>query len=248
MGFCSRTFKFFVFLFNFIFLLAGIAITALGGYMAIKMKDYFDFLGTSDLVGNQNLGVSSYTFIAAGVIVTIISFLGCCAACTDNKCMMGTFATLMALILIAELGVAITIFIYQGKAYEIVADAMNNGLKGYGETGKEGVTQGWDKIQEQFTCCGVTEPANWKNATKLGGDDVPDSCCIVEAPQCGKGKANKPYVDIHTKGCLKEFEEFIKSNVFLAGGVGLAIIAIQLIAVIAGCCLAKKMGKDGDYV
>lgn len=248
MGFCSGTFKFFVFLFNFIFLLAGIAITALGGYMAIKMKDYFDFLGTSDLVGNQDLGVSSYIFIAVGVIVTIISFLGCCAACTDNKCMMGTFATLMALILIAELGVAITIFIYQGKAYAIVADAMNNGLKGYREPGKDGVTKGWDKIQEQFTCCGVNEPADWKNATKLGDNNAPDSCCKNEATGCGKGKLIAPYTDLHNKGCLKEFEEFIKSNVFLAGGVGLAVIAIQLIAVITGCCLAKKMGKDGDYV
>ena len=248
MGFCSGTFKFFVFLFNFIFLLAGIAITALGGYMAIKMKDYFDFLGTSELVGNQDLGVSSYIFIAVGVIVTIISFLGCCAACTDNKCMMGTFATLMALILIAELGVAITIFIYQGKAYAIVADAMNNGLKGYGEPGKDGVTKGWDKIQEQFTCCGVNEPADWKNATTLGKNNAPDSCCKIEAPGCGTGKLIDPYTDLYNKGCLKEFEEFIKSNVFLAGGVGLAIIAIQLIAVITGCCLAKKMGKDGDYV
>ena len=123
--------------------------------MAIKIKDYFDFLGTSELVRNKCLGVSSFIFIAVEVIVTIISFLGCCAAGTENKCVMGTFATLMALILIAELGVAITIFIYQGKAYTIVADAMNNGLKRYGEPGKDGVSKGWDKIQKQFTCCGV---------------------------------------------------------------------------------------------
>ena len=110
------------------------------------MKDYFDFLGTSELLGNQDLRVSSYIFIPVGVIVTIISFLGFCAAGIDNKCMMGTFPTLMAIILIAELGIAITIFIYQGKAYRIVADAMNNGLKGYVEPGKDGVTKGWDKI------------------------------------------------------------------------------------------------------
>ena len=216
--------------------------------MASEMKDDFDFLGTSEQVGNQGLGVSSYILIAVGVIVTIIFYLGCCAAGMHNKCMMGTFATLMALILVAELGVAITIFIYQGKAYAIVAYAMINGLKGYGEARKEGVTQGWDKIQEGFTCCGVNEPADWKNATKLGGNDVPDSCCATPATGCGKGKVDKPYTDIHSKGCLKEFEDFIKSNVFLAGGVGLAIIAIQLTAVITGCCLAKKMGKDGVYV
>jgi len=246
MGLCSGTFKFFVFLFNFIFFLAGIAITALGAYMAINMKDYFDFLGTSELVGDQNIGVSSYIFIAVGVIVTIISFLGCCAACSDNKCMMGTFATLMALILIAEIGVAITIFIYRGKAYEITKDAMTNGITGYGEAGKEGVTKGWDEIQEQFTCCGVENPGDWKKTISLGANNAPDSCCKIPSVGCGKGKLIDPYSSLHQKGCLAEFKTFVESKTFLAGGVGLAVIAIQLIAVITGCCLAKKMG-DKDY-
>jgi len=216
--------------------------------MAVKMSDYFDFLGTSKLAGDQNLAISAYIFIAVGVIVTIISFLGCCAACTDNKCMMGTFATLMALILIAELGVAITIFIYKDKAYDIVSDAMNNGITGYNEKGKEGVTRGWDEIQETFTCCGVDEPKDWANNTYLGINNAPDSCCDIESPGCGKGKLIKPYDGLHKQGCLKEFEQFVQSNMYLVGGVGLVVIAIQLIAVITGCCLAKKMGKDGDYV
>ena len=216
--------------------------------MAANMGDYFDFLGTSELVGDQNLAVSSYIFIAVGVIVTIISFLGCCAACTDNKCMMGTFATLMALILIAELGVAITIFIYKGKAYEITADAMKNGIPGYGEADKEGVTKGWNEIQEQFTCCGVEGPADWARAPTLGANNAPDSCCISESKGCGKDKLTGSFTGLHQDGCLKEFQEFVESKVFLVGGVGLAVIAIQLIAVITGCCLAKKMGDKDNYV
>jgi len=216
--------------------------------MAINMKDYFDFLGTSELVGDQNIGVSSYIFIAVGVIVTIISFLGCCAACSDNKCMMGTFATLMALILIAEIGVAITIFIYRGKAYEITKDAMTNGISGYREPGKEGVTKGWDEIQETFTCCGVESPKDWENQKNLGANNAPDSCCLNELDGCGVGALKDPYTDLHKKGCLAEFKTFVESKTFLAGGVGLAVIAIQLIAVITGCCLAKKMGDKDNYV
>jgi len=77
--------------------------------MAIEMGDYFDFLGTSDLA--PGVGLSAYIFIGIGVLVTIIAFFGCCAACTDNACMMYTFASLMAIILIAEVGVAIAAFV-----------------------------------------------------------------------------------------------------------------------------------------
>jgi len=249
MGFCSNTFKFFMFLINFIFFLAGVGIIALGAYMAIEMKDYFDFLGTSDLVGNKDLRVSAYIFIVVGVFVTMIAFFGCCAACTDNKCMMGTFAVLMALILIAEVGVAVTIIIYKGEAYEIVADAMKNGLNGYNQPDKDGVTAGWNKIQERFECCGVNGPIDWKNSTAFKNtQDAPDSCCTVELDNCGKGKNFDPFTGLHTKGCLKKFQGFVESNVYLVGGVGIAVALVQLLSVITGCCLAKKMGlKDQIY-
>ena len=249
MGFCSSTFKFFVFLLNFIFFLAGVAIIGIGAYMAIKMKDYFDFFATSDVKGLENVGLSSYVFIIVGVLVTVISFFGCCAACTDNKCMMGTFATLMGLILIAEVGVAVTLLVYKGQAKDVISEVMKKGMDGYGDPDKEGVTRGWDEIQETFTCCGVDKPDDWKNQPfQTSVTDAPDSCCTVKSEGCGAGKLTSPYTGLHNKGCLTEFEGFVENNLILVGGVGLAIIFVQLIAVITGCCLAKKMGDKDNYV
>jgi CD63 antigen len=246
MGFCSSTFKFFTFLFNFIFFLVGVAIIGLGSYMAISMKDYFDFLGLSEIDGMKNIGLSSYIFIFVGVLVTIIAFLGCCAACTENKCMMWSFATLMLLILIAEIGVCVTMLLYKGQVVDVATDAMTRSLDEYNKEGKEGVKKTWDEIQEKFTCCGVANgPDDWKN--KLGdANSAPDSCCKIEKPDCGKDAIGS--TDLHQKGCLKEFESFIEGNIFLVGGVGLALIIVQLIAVITGCCLAKKFGNDGMNV
>ena len=141
MGFCSSTFKFFTFLFNFIFFLVGVAIIGLGSYMAISMKDYFDFLGLSEIDGMKNIGLSSYIFILVGVLVTIIAFLGCCAACTENKCMMWSFATLMLLILIAEIGVCVTMLLYKGQVVAVATDAMTRSLDEYNKEGKEGRRQ-----------------------------------------------------------------------------------------------------------
>lgn len=248
MGFCGSTFKFFVFFFNFIFFLAGLGIIGIGSYMAIKMGDYFDFLGTSDLA--PGVGLSAYIFIGIGVLVTVIAFFGCCAACTDNSCMMYTFASLMAIILIAEVGVAIAAFVFKGEATDFVSDAMKNGLKNYGNAEYEGVNKGWDSIQEQFKCCGVDGPNDWANSTELEpiGTTVPDSCCTNAATNCGKEKLDPPISGIYTDGCLDQFVQYVENNIYLIGGAGIGIAVVQLIAVIAACCLGKRMKGDNDYV
>jgi len=248
MGFCSSTFKFFVFFFNFIFFLAGLGIIGVGSYMAIEMGDYFDFLGTSDLA--PGVGLSAYIFIGIGVLVTIIAFFGCCAACTDNACMMYTFASLMAIILIAEVGVAIAAFVFKGEATDFVSDAMRNGLKNYNNAEFQGVTKGWNSIQEQFECCGVDKPEDWANTTGLTplGKTVPDSCCTNVATDCGQNKINPQQSGIYTDGCLDQFVQYVEDNIYLIGGAGLGIAVVQLIAVIAACCLGKRMKGDNDYV
>jgi hypothetical protein len=58
------------------------------------------------------------------------------------------------------------------------------------------------------------------------------------------GKLVQPFTGLNSDGCLSKFIEFVKDNAFLVGGVGIGIIIIQLISVIAGCCLAKRMGKE----
>lgn len=246
MGFCSSSFKFFVFLFNFIFFLAGLGIIGVGSYMAIKMGDFLDFLGTSQLA--PGVGVSAYIFIGIGVIVTIIAFFGCCAACTDNVCMMYTFASIMAVILIAEVGVAIACFVFKGETDMFVKDAMVGGLENYGKGGFDGVTKGWDAIQKKFVCCGVSGADDWAGKPISGANNmtVPDTCCKIETKNCGKDAVGKG--TINTNGCFTEFETFVKDNIYYVGAGGIGIALVQLVAVIAACCLGKKMRSDQSYV
>jgi len=245
MGCCDGLFKFFMFVVNFIFFVAGCCIVGLGAYLNIEMKDYFDFLSLSDKAGGVDVG--SYVFIGVGVLVALIAFLGCCAACTENKCMMYSFGTLMTLILIAEIGVTIALLMYKGEAKEVVKDAMNKGMENYGEKEQEGVTRTWDIIQKQYNCCGVETPADWKNAAawlKDHQNSLPQSCCKNPSAGCGDGQLHNPGPNINKEGCFNDFEDFVETNVLLVGGVGIGIILFQLIAVITACCLGKKMGVE----
>ena len=60
-----------------------------------QMGDYLNYFDDSYVN-------ASVLFIILGAIVLILGFFGCCGACTENSCMMFTFATLLAIVVIAE--------------------------------------------------------------------------------------------------------------------------------------------------
>ena len=110
MGCCSTLLRYTIFLFNFVFFITGAALIGLGSYMQIHMKNYFDFLGDTGFVN------TSIFIIIVGVVVALISFFGCCGACTKNPCMMHTFGSFMLLIIIIEIGLGVTVYIYKEPA------------------------------------------------------------------------------------------------------------------------------------
>lgn len=90
---------------------------------------------------------------------------------------------------------------------------------------------------------------DWTKSTAFNNtQDAPDSCCTVPSDTCGKGKNKDPWTDLHKNGCLEKFQAFVEGNVYLVGGVGIAVALVQLLSVITGCCLAKKMGLKDDMV
>ena len=61
---------------------------------------------------NSYIG-SAVVLIVLGAIIMVVAFFGCCGACTENPCMMYTYGTLLALILIALIGVTVTIVVFK---------------------------------------------------------------------------------------------------------------------------------------
>ena len=234
----STTLKYVVLLFNLLFFFLGCAIIGIGIYMQVKMAAYFDLLG--------NITINSATiFIIIGLIVTIISFFGCCGACMENPCMMYTFGTLVALVLLIEVGATVVVLVYKTETKQVITDAMMNGLRNYNRTDDTdqqygGITLAWDAMQQNYQCCGVNGYEDWANTDIGRTDSVPDSCCETKIEECGKGKLRSPN-DIYRDGCFKKLADDVESNLDIAGAVGGVLGAIQLIAIFFACCLGRKM-------
>jgi len=231
-------------IFNFFLFLVGAILIGVGTYVHLKMGDYLNYFDDSYVN-------ASVLFIILGAIVLILGFFGCCGACTENSCMMFTFATLLAIVVIAEVGAAIAVYVFRADAHNIISSKMNEGLTNYNK-GEEykGVTDTWNAVQSDFVCCGVKDYNDWKNTTfgeSVNG--VPDACCKTAVKKCGEEVfTTKGADDINQEGCFKKLEEFVVDNVAIIGGVGIGIAILQIIGVLISCMLAGSMRRRSGYV
>ena len=95
----------------------------------------------------------------------LVTFFGCCGACTENKFMIYTYCALLTLLLLAMIGAAIAIYVYKEDFGQIVYIKMNDGMENYGKTGHDGVTETWNVVQQELKCCGVLNYTDWKSVT-----------------------------------------------------------------------------------
>jgi len=238
MGCCDVLIKYIVFLFNFVFFLTSVALIGIGAYIQINMTKYLDFLGNTYLN-------TSIILIIIGALMLIITFFGCCGACTENTCMMYTYATMLALILLSLIGVAITVYVFKNDARQVITDTMKSSLKNYGTEGHDGVTETWNIMQNDFKCCGVSNYTDWEDAPAVTQGDVPDSCCKAFGDGCGKGAGSEK---IWKQGCFDKFEGFIVDNAYAAGGVGIGVIVILFLGICVSCCVARGLASKNSEI
>jgi len=239
MGCCDTMLRYIVFLINFVFFLASVALIAIGAYINFHMQQYLEFLDAQYLN-------TSIVLIIIGAIIMLVAFFGCCGACTENACMMYTYGTLMGLILISLIGVAITIVVFKDDVKELVVKKMEQGMTNYGKDDHQGVTETWDLIQHESQCCGVNGYKDWEKSDWSENKNVPDSCCIEQVKGCGEGKLTNP-VDINQEGCFAKFENDILSNVGWAIGIGVAVAVLILIGICIACCQGRHMRERMNY-
>ncbi|XP_024868470.1 23 kDa integral membrane protein-like [Temnothorax curvispinosus] len=226
MGCGMGVIKYLLFIFNFIFVLCGLAILVLGVLAQVGNSDYSDHLG--DI--SSNVTVPAVTFIVIGCIIFVIAFLGCCGAIRESHCMIVTFACLLLVILIVQVAIAIFAFVVAKNSgdYSWKDRYANDVFSKYGK-GEE--TEIVDTIQSWLQCCGVEGPQDFP---KIHHSAIPGSCC-------GKKESTCDPLSAYQKGCAGALEDIFKYSLTILGGVALGIAAAELIGIIFALCLANSI-------
>ncbi|KAL8597659.1 hypothetical protein ACOMHN_031594 [Nucella lapillus] len=229
--------KYLLFTFNLIFVIAAIALIAVGAYVQIKLTDYYDFFG------NQYTG-PGILLICVGAFIFIIAFFGCMGALKENYCLTMTFAILLALVFILMIAGGIAAYVLrsdvEGKVVTILTDAEVNYMK------DEGVKETWDKLQKEFTCCGVKNYTEWVNQSLP--TTYPTSCCIkTDTSNCPE-KSPIAVSNIVKTPCEEAFVTWVENKVAIIGGVGIGLAFVMIVGVLFACCLARAIRKEYEVV
>ncbi|XP_072305321.1 CD63 antigen [Eucyclogobius newberryi] len=221
--------KYLVFFFNFIFWLCGLALIVVGVLVQVSLHSTLS-------IKDPSASGAPILLIALGVIVFLVAFFGCCGAWKENYCMVTMFAILMSLVIIAEIGAAIAGYIYRNKVSVVVQDSLADMINNYNNSSDE-FRATVDKLQHDLKCCGANSSSDWRSSTPEG-NTVPDSCCINDTKNCGKGTMSDAS-KVYQKGCHDAVEAVLKANIQWVIVAALVIALFQILGVVFACLLMK---------
>ena len=230
--------KYLLFSFNLIFVIAAIALIAVGAYVQIKLTDYYDFFG-NDYTG------PGIVLIVVGALIFLIAFFGCMGAVKENYCMTMTFAFILGIIFIMMIAGGIAAYVLRNEAEDEVKRILTDAEQNYDSA--SGVRKAWDKLQTEFSCCGVVSASEWTayNLTTV----YPTSCCnTTTVPGGCDGAASIPASNIYSKGCEAAFVDWVKSKIAIIGGVGVGLAFVMVVGITFSCCLARAIRKEYEVV
>lgn len=237
LGCCSLTVKYLVFLFNFIFFVCGLGLIIVGAVVQGFFSEYITFF-------ENKYETPAIGIIILGTIILIIAFFGCCGATKENVCMLNTFAGLLGVVIICEIAAGITVAVLRNEVKTLAHTRMDDTMDKYGpgET-NEIVTDAWDNLQQEYTCCGVDSFRDW---FAKPFDKVPETCCIKPADLCTASIKNstsdaEAATMIYTTGCFESLQgAALKSLAAITGSV-VAVMVVQCIGIWMACGLVKAV-------
>ncbi|KAG8187217.1 hypothetical protein JTE90_020648 [Oedothorax gibbosus] len=232
----AKVVKYALFLANCVILICGIAVFSVGVWTLADKSFMERLLGTDLYVSSASI------LIATGVIVTIISFLGCLGAIKEIKCMLLTFFIILFMIFIIVLVGGILGYVFRSEVEMRMEQEMIMTIPLY--KNESAVTDAWDSVQNYFMCCGLainSEPGYeiWKQNKKLADTKkVPASCCKKNAQLnfCESNPSdrnNGAYKD----GCYEKMRDFVKAHALILGGIGIGISCVLIVGMMLSCAL-----------
>ncbi|KAM6895288.1 CD9 antigen-like isoform 2-T2 [Xenentodon cancila] len=217
--------KYLVFAFNFLFWLAGTAVLAVGLWLRFdsRTKGLFEGEGSPSFFFT---GV--YILIAAGGLMMVVGFLGCCGAIKESPCMLGLFFFFLLIIFAAEVAAGIWGLSNKDQVVEDVTEFYKETYANYKATKQEALKETLRVIHFGLNCCGPT-------GTVL--DTIKDICPKQEG------------LDLFiTKSCPDAIEEVFNGKLHIIGGVGIGIGVIVIFGMIFSMMLCCAIKRSRDFM
>jgi len=222
--------------YNFVFLLSGCTVFGLGLWTVL---DKFDFI---QLMSSGTYQATTWLLVSTGLLSIGTALLGYTAIAMESRGLLASYTILLVLVFMFESVIGLLAYVYQDQLEpDLISTLGETFINDY----KEGSAV--DRVQEQYTCCGVSSFTDWAGSPwSLNHPQlkVPDSCCKTVSPGCGW--RDHPS-NIQYTGCLHRFSYELSVHLRLVGSISLGIALLQVLGVLLTSCLFSKLHRDDKY-
>jgi len=232
-----------VLLVNLATMCIGIAIIGLSSYVVQLGRDYNHLVEDGEML----LMVPIWTLVG-GLLMTIVSFFGCCGILRGSPCMLRLYGTFVVLLVVMELVCGTLLVMNKEWFMDRVHDGMTNTFYKYGPD-HPALSDSIDVSQHELRCCGVSSYNDWfliKN-----DNDVTPGCCTrdpgVDANDCYRNinelTPEELKETIYTEGCYVTLQNLLADQAFTLGILVIVLCAMQLVMTVVAFCSANSYAK-----
>ncbi|XP_031788933.1 tetraspanin-1 isoform X2 [Nasonia vitripennis] len=213
-----------------------------------------------------NFYAGLYILLAAGTLMFIISFLGCCGAYKESQCMLVSFFSCMLIVIVAQIATAAWLYANSNRLEELVKSSIQASIK-YEYSIIPTRTQIVDSFQQNLGCCGATSPNDWAGSKFSSSDGsseilltvsqgtifkVPKSCCKNETSfDCDMSRkiriADILPSAIYDVGCTDQIIREFKKQSGILFGVIISLGLLEVIASVFSLILCCAIGSNDRY-
>ncbi|XP_067664804.1 tetraspanin-8-like [Haliotis asinina] len=255
--------KYTLIVFNFLFMVAGMAGVVLG-ILTIVDKPLLNYLGNVDASGTTQGVITSgtYAIIVGSCIIILFAIFGCCGACRESKCLLGVYIGLLCITLIVQVVAGALAAYFRTQAETEVKDWLLTQVKsqydGRGDT-KLQFGKALDFAMVEFECCGINNYSDFKdtaaNWTERTSRIIPIACCKLDKPRFYSNNVfivndttcttAPTYINSNiATPCYGKIRDHIVTQAVYIIIIAFLIVLLEVLAIVFACCLIRKIGDD----
>uniref|UniRef100_UPI00358F6FCC tetraspanin-18-like isoform X2 n=1 Tax=Myxine glutinosa TaxID=7769 RepID=UPI00358F6FCC len=213
-----RCIKYVMCIFNLIIFLGGTGLITLGAWISANPRSFREVVGGPP---PSLMGAGGYVAVGLGFLLAVLGFLGCIGAARESKVLL----------------------------LALTEEFFRNQLRRryVGDNGTDIFNRAWNTIMTTLQCCGASGPADFAHNSRFsraaGGNVVPNVCCTqlsgaaIDAARCQRLEPGF----FHRQGCYIAVGKTLRSSLSLVGGVGAAILTIEVLAMASAMSLLHGM-------
>ncbi|GMR60327.1 hypothetical protein PMAYCL1PPCAC_30522 [Pristionchus mayeri] len=231
----NKCLKYFFFLINFLLFALGGVVCGLALWIRFDndfQQKVFSSLNLDTNTNNKVLQLDTlyiilYVIAALGLIIFILGFFGCCGSVCESNCVIGIYCVLIGILFAILLAGGIYVFVNKGNFRQEFINVWQQEFVNKYNTLPPPIRQNVDNIHTQLKCCGAngcqdfSVPPGSCNCTLIGGPLI-------------------------RKGCAVQIYEFIDNNIIIILIIGVAILVVELFAMIFACVLCHALKEKSN--